>query len=165
MGKAVIFFAIVFFSVQRLDVLSVINLGIFQKLASASEYTGTDVMETTAAIKYFIIVVFMYVAVIGLQKNVHPNTIAMMNITMVMALLYIILEPLPLIQIRYYITRFVFLPFIVPFFLGKNNPIGNFYTAGVILVFILMFFNTEFEHFKFTFDELLSNTIFHYNIL
>lgn len=165
MGIAVVFFAIVFFAVQRLDMLSVINLGIFQKLASASEYTGTDVMETTAAIKYFIFVAFMYVAVIGFQKKARPNVIAMMNITMIMALLYIILEPLPLIQIRYYITRFVFLPFIVPFFFGKNNPIGNFYTAGVILVFILMFFNTEFEHFKFTFDELFSNTIFNYNIL
>lgn len=164
-GIAAIFFAFVLFAVQRLDMLSIINLGIFQKLASASEYSGTDVMETSAAIKYFVMIALMYGVVMGLQKKVHPNVIAMMNITMIMAMLYIVLEPLPLIQIRYYITRFVFLPFIVPFLIGKNTVKGSFYTLGVILLFMFMFFNTEFEHFKFTFDELFSNTIFHYNLL
>ena len=164
-GIVAVFFALLLFAIQRLDMLSVISIGAVQKLATASEYTGTDVMETTAAIKYFILIALMYVVVIGIQKKVHPNTIAMMNITMIMALLYIVLEPLPLIQIRYYITRFLFLPFIIPYFFNKNNFVGDMYTLGVIGLFILMFFNTEFEHFKFTFDELFSNTIFNYNIL
>ena len=165
MGIAALFFALVFFAVQRLDMLSIINIGVVQRLASASEYTGTDVMETTAAIKYFAIVALMYVVVVFMQKKVHPNTIAMMNITMIMALLYIVLEPLPLIQIRYYITRMVFLPFIIPYFFNKNNFIGDMYTLGVIILFMFMFFSADYEHFKFTFDGLLSNTLFHYDLI
>lgn len=164
-GIAALFFAFLLFAIQRLDMLSVISIGIVQKLATASEYTGTDVMETTAAIKYFILIALMYVVVIGIQIKVHPNTIAMMNITMIMALLYIVLEPLPLIQIRYYITRFVFLPFIIPYFFNKNNFIGDMYTLGVIGLFMFMFFNADYEHFRFTFDDLLSKTIFHYDLI
>ncbi len=161
----IVFFVIVLFTVRRLDMLSIINIGIVQKLATASEYTGTDVMETAAAIKYFAIVALMYVNVVFLQKKVHPNTIAMMNITMIMALLYIVLEPLPLIQTRYYITRFMFLPFIIPYFFNKNNFVGDMYTLCVIGLFIMLFFNADYEHFKFSFDDLLSNTLFHYDLI
>lgn len=150
--------------IQHVNFFTIISLGVVQKLATASDYAGSDVMETAAAIKYLIIVVFIYCVIVVLHKNTHPNILAMMNITIIMAFLYVILEPLPLIQIRYYITRFVFLPFIVPFLFGKNNIIGNIYTLGVILLFFVMFFNGEYEHFKFTLDNLLYRSFFNYNL-
>lgn len=161
---AAVIFAFAVYILQRVSFFSFINIGMIQKFATASDYQGEDVMGTAATISYLIIASIMYIDIMFVQKSIDPNTKSMMNIAMIMALLYVVLEPLPLLQTRYYITRLVFLPFVLPYLLNKNNFLGDLYTVGIIILFVFLFFNTEYENFNFTFSGLLTNTIFHYSL-
>lgn len=150
---------------QRLDMLTIINISFVQKLAYASSYGGVDVMDTAAAIFFLLIVAIMYVIIVWYQNNVHPNTISLINILMIIALICVATEPLPLIQIRYYMTRLLFLAFLIPYLFNKNYFISDCYTLCIMCIFIISFFLSDFEDFNFTFSSLFEKSIFDYNII
>lgn len=159
----VVAFVILFALTKFLPFLSVVNVYGFQRLARASEYMGTDVMETTAIYPFLFIMAIYYVKAILIDKICEKNRIYFCNLMMTLLLLCLLMEAMPLMQVRYFIIRLFLIPFIVPYFFTRKGFFRNSYMLVISLFFIIRFFTRD--YYWFDMDYFLSKDLFHLNLL
>ena len=70
----------------------------------------------------------------------------------------------PLIQYRFFMMVYTFIPFVLPYLFYKTNILSKFYLIGISILFFIRFLLLHnMGTFKYaTLSEILCNTIFHY---
>ena len=68
------------------------------------------------------------------------------------------------IQIRYFITRFFFLPLIVPYFFRQKEFLNDIYLAFIGVFFLYRYMQIE-SNWLAPFDDIFTRTIFHFSVI
>ena len=157
-------FFTLYFLIQFLPLLSSIGFYGAQRLATASEYTGVDVIESKAIYPFLFVMSIYYIKAIFMDKNCDNNRIFFNNFMIILLLLCILMENMPLMQTRYFIIRLFLLPFIIPYFFVKHTIIKNIFMISVSLFFIVRFFTHDYNK-LFSIDYFLDLNFFQLNLI
>lgn len=137
---------------------------ILARLGSASAYEGSDVMDTAAVYPFLVVTIILYLKIIIKDKCTYPATLFICNIFLLLILLCLAFQDMPLVQVRYFITRFFFLPLIIPYFFRQKEFYNNIYLAFICVFFLYRYIQTE-SNWLASFDELFTRTIFHFSVI
>lgn len=138
---------------------------IFTRLGAATkEYTGTDVMDTAAIYPFLAVTIILYLKIIVKDKCTFPATLFICNILLLLVLLCLAFQNIPLFQIRYFITRFFFLPLIVPYFFRQKEFLNDIYLAFIGVFFLYRYMQIE-SNWLAPFDDIFTRTIFHFSVI
>lgn len=137
---------------------------ILARLGSASDYGGIDVMDTAAVYPFLVVTIILYLKIIIKDKCTYPATLFICNIFLLLILLCLAFRDMPLVQIRYFITRFFFLPLVIPYFFRQKEFWNNIYLACICIFFLYRYIQTE-SNWLAPFDELFTRTIFQFSVI
>lgn len=156
------FFAL-FISIKYLPYLSTIGLYGFQRLATANEYSGIDVMENNAIYLFLFVMCIYYIKAIFIDKKCDSNRIFFCNFMMILLLLCLLMNNMPLMQTRYFILRLFLLPFIIPYFFIKRSIIKSLYMISICSFFIIRFYTYKYNFFDI--NNFVNQNLFQLNLL
>lgn len=137
---------------------------ILARLASASDYRGSDVMDTAAVYPFLVVSIILYLKIIVKDKCIFPATLFICNIFLLLVFLCLAFQNMPLVQVRYFITRFFFLPLVVPYFFRQKEFCNNIYLVSVCIFFLYRYIQTG-SYWLAPFDELFTRTIFQFSLV
>lgn len=137
---------------------------IFSRLGTASSYGGTDVMDVSSVYPFLAVSIILYSKIIMKDKCSHPATQFICNSFLLLILLCLAFQNMPLVMIRYFITRFFFLPLVVPYFFRQKEFWNNIYLAFIGIFFLYRYIQSG-SYWLAPFDELLTRTIFQFSVI
>lgn len=159
-----ILIGLIFFGLLMRVVQGFSGIYILARLGSASAYEGIDVMDTAAVYPFLLVTIILYLKIIIKDKCTYPATLFICNIFLLLILLCLAFQDMPLVQIRYFITRFFFLPLVIPYFFRQKEFWNNIYLACICIFFLYRYIQTE-SNWLAPFDELFTRTIFQFSVV
>lgn len=76
------------------------------RLNSSTGYTGTDVMGTSAVYPFLVVTLVLYGKIVILDRCRSTAALSINNLFLLLILLCLAFQSMPLMQVRYFITRF-----------------------------------------------------------
>jgi hypothetical protein len=129
-------------------------------------YELTDVIDNRSV--YYNIGLFLLVTLKlnYLDAPINRSQIFYTNLLFFLFVLCAVFNFAPLLQTRFYISRFFLMPFVVPFLFHRHSVINGIYLWSIV-VFFCMRFLISFDHihggsFFPSINNLVSNSVFHY---
>lgn len=160
----IILIGLIFFGLLMRVAQGFSGIYILARLGSASDYGGSDVIDTSVVYPFLAVTIVLYLKIIVKDKCTYPNTLFICNIFLLLILLCLAFQDMPLVQIRYFITRFFFLPLVIPYFFRQKEFWNNIYLACICIFFLYRYIQTE-SNWLAPFDELFTRTIFQFSIV
>lgn len=162
-GYLLLGFAVLYVLLTHLSVFAAFgDVYAFQRLSTASaKYTLKDVMFTSAIYPFLAVTAVLYVKAFFWDRDRQPCELYVTNVFLLLICLCLLMTAMPLLQIRYFITRFFFIPLVVPYFFTPREHLSDYYLVAVPLVFVFRFFATP-SAWLAPFSDTLCRSLFDY---
>lgn len=140
---ALIGFGVLYVLFSNLSVFSSSDFYAFQRLAVASnKYMLKDIMSISAIYPFLAVTVIFYAKTFFFDDGRQKCELYMNNLFLILICMCLLMTSMPLMQIRYFIARFFFMPLVIPYFFTVKENLSDYYLIGVPLVFVFRFFST-----------------------
>lgn len=140
------------------------GLYVLERLNTASDYNGTDVMNTSAIYPFLAVVIILYFKIIIRDKCNNPTILFVNNLFLMLILLCLAFQDMPLVQIRYFITRFFFLPLVIPYFFQRRSQFNTPFLFIVSMAFVIRFCIIQ-SPWLAPVTDIFTRNLFEYSIL
>jgi hypothetical protein len=113
----------------------------FNRLDKIGIHNLPDVIDNSMVI-YLNLALFLLITLKlnYLDTPISRSQIFYTNLILFLMLLCVVFNFAPLLQTRFYITRFFLMPFVIPILFHKNQVISGIYSATIVLFFYVRFF-------------------------
>ncbi len=160
-GYALLGFAALYVLSAHLTIFSVFNsIYAFQRLATATQkYVLKDVMSTSTIYPFFAVTLVLYAKAFFWDRERQRCEWYVTNVFLILICLCLLMTAMPLMQVRYFIVRFFFMPLVIPYFFTPKEHLSDYYLVGVPLVFAYRFFTTPSDWLA-PFNDVLYRSLF-----
>ena len=115
----------------------------FQRLATASNaYALKDIIQPSAVYPFLAVTVILYVKAFFFDSERRKCELYINNLFLILISMCLLMTSMPLMQTRYFIIRFFFMPLVVPYFFTAKGSLCDYYLITVPLCFAFRFFST-----------------------
>ena len=140
------------------------DIYVFSRLNTSADYEGVDVMETSAIYPFLVVSIILYLKIVVIDRCYQSFILFINNLFVLLILLCLVFQNMPLVQVRYFITRFFFLPLIIPYFFQQKGNFNFIFMIAVSLFLCILFCMFE-NHWLVPIEEIFIRSIFEYSIL
>lgn len=134
---------------------------VLDRLNSSTAYTGTDVMGTSAVYPFLVVTLVLYGKIVILDRCRSTAALSINNLFLLLILLCLAFQSMPLMQVRYFITRFFFMPLVIPYFFQPSSRLNSPYLLAVTLFFLMRYCSTD-NFWLASMDDLFTRNLFQY---
>lgn len=158
-----VIFAIVAIMMKYAGAMAGSDIYAVQRFSTGSDYVGSgnDIMDSSDPVYAFIIVVLaFYVKAIYINKTNWTSNYYINNFFLILMMFCLMFSSMPMFQVRYYCTRFYFMPLVFPY-LFVNDHLAN----KIYIVLACLFFMTNYwqaNYLFFDMQSLVSKNLFSY---
>ncbi len=155
-------FGVLYVLFTNLSIFAASGFYAFQRLATASDkYVLKDVMSTSAIYPFLAVTVVLYAKAFFFDKQRSKCELYMNNLFLILICVCLLMTSMPLMQVRYFIARFFFIPLVIPYFFTAEENLNEYYLIGVPLVFAYRFFSAP-SFWLAPFGDTLYRSVFDY---
>lgn len=126
----------------NLSIFSSSSFYAFQRLATASNaYALKDIIQPSAVYPFLAVTVILYVKAFFFDSERRKCELYINNLFLILISMCLLMTSMPLMQTRYFIIRFFFMPLVVPYFFTAKGSLCDYYLITVPLCFAFRFFS------------------------
>ena len=136
-------FGLLYILFTNLSIFSSSSFYAFQRLATASNaYALKDIIQPSAVYPFLAVTVILYVKAFFFDSERRKCELYINNLFLILISMCLLMTSMPLMQTRYFIIRFFFMPLVVPYFFTAKGSLCDYYLITVPLCFAFRFFST-----------------------
>lgn len=136
-------FGLLYILFTNLSIFSSSSFYAFQRLATASNaYALKDIIQPSAVYPFLSVTVILYVKAFFFDSERRKCELYINNLFLILISMCLLMTSMPLMQTRYFIIRFFFMPLVVPYFFTAKGSLCDYYLITVPLCFAFRFFST-----------------------